>query len=157
MPNIVCNIVEVCIFSFDNKEPLYLMLRRSKTEKMYPDTWQIVTGSIEQDETALQGALRELKEETGYIPQKFWILPEINSFYSVKTDTLNHTIMFAAQVSPRTNPVLSDEHYQFGWYPISVAKSMCVWTGQIQALDIVHEFIVGGTQTAKLSEIILEK
>jgi dATP pyrophosphohydrolase len=157
MPNIVCNIVEVCIFSFENKEPLYLMLRRSKNEKLYPDTWQIVTGSIEQNETALQGALREVKEETGYIPQKFWIVPYVNSFYSVKTETLNHTIMFAAQVSPKTNPVLSDEHYQFGWYPIAAAKSMCVWTGQIQALDIVHEFIVGGKQTAKLSEIMLKE
>jgi dATP pyrophosphohydrolase len=155
MPNIVCNIVEVCIFSFDNKEPLYLMLRRSKTEKMYPDTWQIVTGSIELDETALQGALRELKEETGYVPQKFWIVPYVNSFYSVKNDTLNHTIMFAAQVQPKTNPILSDEHYQFGWYPLAVAKSMCVWTGQIQALDIVHEFIIGGKSAAKLSEIML--
>lgn len=155
MPKIASNIVEVCIFSFDNKEPLYLMLRRSKTEKMYPDTWQIVTGSIENGETALQGALRELKEETGYTPQKFWIVPHVNSFYSVKTDTLNHTIMFAAQVPPKTNPVLSDEHYQFGWYPLAIAKSMCVWTGQIQALDIVHEFIVAGKQTATLSEIIL--
>ncbi len=155
MPNIVCNIVEVCIFSFDNKEPLYLMLRRSKTEKMYPDTWQIVTGSIEKGETALHGALRELKEETGYVPQKFWTVPHINSFYSVKTDTLNHTIMFAAQVLPKTNPILSDEHYQFGWYPLTAAKSMCVWTGQIQALDIVNEFIIGGKSAAKLSEIIL--
>ncbi len=155
MPNIVCNIVEVCIFSFDNKEPLYLMLRRSKSEKMYPDMWQIVTGSIERGETALQGALRELKEETGYDPQKLWIVPHINSFYSVKNDTLNHTIIFAAQVTPKTNPILSDEHYQFGWYPIEIAKSMCVWTGQIQALDIMHEFIVGGKKAAELSEIIL--
>ena len=131
------------------------MMRRSKTENLYPDTWQIVTGSIEQGETALQGALRELKEETGYVPQKLWILPQVNSFYSVKTDTLHHTIMFAAQVPPKTNPILSEEHYQFGWYPINVAKSMCVWTGQIEALDIVHEFIVGGKLTAKLSEIPL--
>ena len=155
MPNIVCNIVEVCIFSFDNKEPLYLMLRRSKSEKIYPDAWQIVTGSIELGETAKHGALRELKEETGYEPQKFWIVPHVNSFYSVKDDTLHHTVIFAAQVPPKTNPVLSEEHYQFGWYPISIAKSMCVWTGQIEALDIVHEFIIGGKSAAKLSEIPL--
>ncbi len=155
MPSIVCNIVEVCIFSVDNKEPSYLMLRRSRTEKVYPDVWQIVTGSIEQGETALQGALRELKEETGYKPQKFWVVPHINSFYSVKNDTVNHTIIFAAQVPSKTNPILSDEHYQFGWYPISTAKTMCVWPGQIQALDIVHEFITSGKNTANLSEIAL--
>lgn len=131
------------------------MLRRSKSEKVYPDVWQIVTGSIEHGETALQGALRELHEETGYQPQKFWIVPYTNSFYSVKNDTLNHTVIFAAQVPSKTNPILSEEHYQFGWYPISIAKSMCVWPGQIQALDIVHDFITGGKITANLSEIEL--
>ena len=155
MPKIVCNIIEICIFSFENKEPLYLMLRRSKLEKIYPDAWQIVTGSIEQGETALQGALRELKEETGYTPQKFWIAPHVNSFYSVKNDTMNHAVVFAAQVPPKTNPVLSDEHYQFGWYPIEKAKAMCVWPGQIKALEIVHEFIVGGKKAGEFSEIIL--
>ncbi len=155
MPHIACTIVEICIFSFDNKEPLYLMLRRSKSEKVYPDMWQIVTGSIENDETAVQGALRELKEETGYVPQKFWIVPHVNTFFTVKNDTLNHTVIFAAQVAPKTNPVLSNEHYEFGWYSIGKAKAMCVWPGQIQVLEIVHEFIVGGKSAATLSEIML--
>jgi 8-oxo-dGTP pyrophosphatase MutT (NUDIX family) len=155
MPNIACTIIEVCIFSFENKEPRYLMLRRSLTEPVYPDAWQIVTGSIEQGETALLGALRELKEETGYHPQKFWIVPHVNTFFSVKHDTLNHTVIFAAQVPPNTDPVLSDEHYQFGWYPVEQAKSLCVWPGQITALDIVHQFIVSGKKTAAFSEITL--
>ncbi|MCK9408145.1 MAG: NUDIX pyrophosphatase [Bacteroidetes bacterium] len=155
MTNISCSIVEVCIFSFENKEPQYLMLRRSLTEKVYPDIWQIVTGSIEQGETAVQGALRELNEETGYVPQKFWIVPHVNTFFSVKYDTLHHTVVFAAQVPPNTNPVLSDEHYQFEWHTIDKAKAMCVWPGQMTALQIVHEFIVSGRKTGSLSEIIL--
>ena len=155
MPNVVCTIIEVCIFSFENKEPLYLMLRRSKTENINPDAWQIVTGSIEKGETAVQGALRELKEETGYTPQRFWIVPFVNTFYAVRTDTLNHTVIFAAQVAQNTNPVLSDEHYQFGWYPIEKAKKMCVWPGQTKALQIVHEYIVSGKKAAEFSEIIL--
>ncbi|MBP6673308.1 MAG: NUDIX pyrophosphatase [Bacteroidetes bacterium] len=155
MPKIVCNIIEVCIFRFDNKQPLYLMLRRSKDETAYPDAWQIVTGSIEQGETAVQGALRELKEETGFIPQKFWIVPHVNTFYSVRNDTLNHTVNFAVQVAPMTDPILSEEHYQFGWYPIEQAKALCVWPGQIQALQLVNDFIVSGKKTAEFSEIIL--
>ncbi len=155
MPNIVCNIIETCIFSFDNKQPLYLMLRRSKDEPAYPDAWQIVTGSIEKGETAVQGALRELMEETGYRPLKFWIVPQVNTFYAVRNDTLNHTVIFAAQVPPRTDPVLSDEHYQFCWYPIDQAKALCIWPGQMQVLQLVHDFIVSGKKTAEFSEIIL--
>lgn len=155
MPNIVCHIIEACLFSFDNKGPLYLMLRRSKNEPAYPDAWQIVTGSIEKGETAVQGALREVKEETGFSPQRFWVVPHMNTFYSVRNDTVNHTVVFAMQVPPRTDPVLSDEHYEFGWFPIETAKSMCVWPGQMQALQIIHDFIVSGKKTAEFSEIIL--
>ena len=155
MPNVVCTIIEVCIFSFENKEPLYLMLRRSTTENIYPDAWQIVTGSIEKGETAVQGALREVKEETGYTPERFWIVPFVNTFYAVRNDTLNHTVIFAAQVPHTTNPVLSDEHYQFGWYPVEKAKKMCVWPGQTKALQIVHDYIVSGKKAAEFSEIIL--
>lgn len=155
MPNIVCNIVEVCIFSFENKEPRYLMLRRSPSEHLYPDMWQIVTGSVEKGETALQGALRELKEETGYTPLKFWIVPHVNTFFSVKHDALHHTAVFAAHVPPKTDPVLSSEHYQFMWCTVHKAKELCVWPGQIRALEVVHDFIVRGTTTAGYSEIVL--
>lgn len=155
MPQIVCNIIEVCVFSFENKEPLYLMLRRSRSENLYPDAWQIVTGSIEAGETALHAALRELKEETGYLPQKFWIVPHVNTFFSVNDDALNHTVIFAAQVFPESNPVLSHEHHQFQWCTIDEAKKLCVWPGQIRALEIVHEFIVRGSKASEFSEIQL--
>lgn len=155
MPAIDCSIIELCVFSFENAEPLYLMLRRSPTEPLYPDTWQIVTGSIEQGETAVQGALRELKEETGLTPIKFWIVPLVNTFFSVRQDTVHHTVVFAAQVDHRADVQLSEEHQQYGWYTVGQAKEKCVWPGQKQALDVVHEYIVGGKETASLSEITL--
>lgn len=131
------------------------MLRRSRSDNLYPNAWQIVTGTIEEGETALYCALRELKEETGYEPKKFWIVPHVNTFYSVKQDAINHTVIFAAQVSPHSNPVLSKEHRQFEWHPIEKAKALCVWPGQIKALEVVHEFIVQGKKAAEFSEIIL--
>lgn len=153
MPKIACNIIEVCVFSFENKEPLYLMLRRSLTEPLYPNTWQIVTGSIETGETAQHAALRELKEETGYSPKKLWIVPLVNTFFSVRHDTVNHTVIFAAQIDSAVPVQLSDEHYQFGWYTVEQAKEKCVWPGQKKALAIVHDYIVGGKEAAALSEI----
>lgn len=155
MSAIVCNIIEVCVFSFENKEPLYLMLRRSKDEKLYPDAWQIVTGSIEAGETALEASLRELKEETSFVPVKYWIVPHVNTFYSVHHDTLNHTVVFAAQVPPKTDPILSEEHYQFGWHTLEEAAKMLVWPGQVEALSVIHDYIVRGKEASHLSEIIL--
>jgi dATP pyrophosphohydrolase len=155
MPKIVCNIIEVCVFKFENTEPLYLMLRRSQNETLYPDAWQIVTGSIESGETAVQGALRELKEETGFIPVKFWVVPHVNTFYSAQNDAVNHTVVFAAQVGPALDVVLSQEHSHYGWYTIEKAKATCVWPGQVNALDVVHEYIVRGKEASSLSEITL--
>jgi 8-oxo-dGTP pyrophosphatase MutT (NUDIX family) len=153
VPQIMCNIIEACIFSFENKEPLYLMLRRSKSETLYPDMWQIVTGSIEKGETAVHGALREVKEETGYTPTKLWIVPHVNTFYVARNDTLQHTVIFAMQVHPKTNPILSDEHYQYKWCSLEKAKEMLVWHGQIEALQIIHEYIVRGKKAAEFSEL----
>lgn len=155
MPAIVCNIIEVCVFKFENKEPLYLMLRRSRTDTLYPDAWQIVTGSIETGETAVQGALRELQEETGYIPVKFWAVPHVNTFYSAQYDTINHTVVFAAQVDPAVEIVLSQEHSQYGWYTVDHAKAKSVWPGQVHALDIIHDYIVRGKEASSFSEITL--
>lgn len=131
------------------------MLRRSKSEKLYPDAWQTVTGSMEAGETPMQSALRELKEETGYTPQKLWVVPLVNTFYSVRQDAINHTVVFAAQVPSTSVPILSKEHHQFLWCSINKAKELCVWPGQRKALEIVHEFIVRGKQAAEFSEIAL--
>lgn len=155
MPTIQCTIIEAALFRFDNKEPLYLMLKRSQHETLYPNAWQIVTGSIEHGETAVQASLREVKEETGYTPQRFWVVPHVNTFYAVKNDTVHHTVVFAGQVPPGSDPVLSEEHDEFGWYPLEKAKAMCVWPGQVTSLQIVHDYIVNGKKSAEFSEIIL--
>lgn len=49
--------VTVVIFAQDTKRVLMLQRRDD------PDFWQSVTGSIEEGETALQAAVREVKEE----------------------------------------------------------------------------------------------
>ena len=71
MPSFKSNIIEVCIFSIVKKSTKYLLLRRSKSEKIYPDTWQIISGRIEKNETALQASLREMIEETSLRPKNF--------------------------------------------------------------------------------------
>ena len=42
-----------------------LLLRRSKTQKIWPGHWHCVTGAIEKDETPSEAIVRETKEEIG--------------------------------------------------------------------------------------------
>lgn len=44
----------------------FLLVKRSSTRKRYPNEWEFPSGFLE-DETEQEGALRELKEETGLI------------------------------------------------------------------------------------------
>jgi dATP pyrophosphohydrolase len=153
MPTLECSIVEVCAFSFSANTPVYLLLRRSKTDRIYPDTWQIVSGSIEGNETTTRASLRELKEETGFVPQKYWLVPHMNTFLNPKRDVVHISAVFAAQVPAGSQPILSKEHYMFEWCALERAKGILVWPGQIQALNIVHEYIVMGKLASLLTEI----
>ncbi|WP_374329330.1 NUDIX hydrolase [Streptomyces sp. PSKA30] len=42
-----------------------LLVRRSETERFLPRVWGVPCGKLEPEESAADGALRELKEETG--------------------------------------------------------------------------------------------
>jgi len=75
LATILSQIVEVCIFRWIAGEPQYLLLQRADDEELYPDIWQIVTGSIKKNESTDKAALRELEEETGLCLKRFWTVP----------------------------------------------------------------------------------
>ncbi|MFD7402115.1 NUDIX hydrolase [Streptomyces sp. NPDC059866] len=48
-----------------DKQGRVLLVRRSETERFLPRVWGVPCGKLEPGESAADGALRELKEETG--------------------------------------------------------------------------------------------
>src|ERR1035441_4496861 len=89
------DLVEVHLFRIENNELQFLLLKRS-AHKIYPGLWQMVSGHIKKGETAVQTALRELQEETGFKPFQLWVAPNINSFYSPDEDSVFIIPVFAA-------------------------------------------------------------
>jgi dATP pyrophosphohydrolase len=153
MPNIVSSIIEVCIFKFEENRPQYLLLQRTMREKVYPGTWQFVTGSIEAGERAYESALREVMEETSLKPSSFWVVPYISSFYEHRSDLVHLCPMFAAQVRAGDQPVLSAEHDAFEWCDQERAVRQLVWPGQREGLRIVHNYIVRGEKAGEITKI----
>ena len=153
MATISSRVIEVCVFRVRDAVPEYLILKRSANEAVYPGVWQIVTGMIEGDERALTAALRELREETGLRPEKMWVTPYVDTFYSIGSDTVNLTPVFAVQVKMSDEPQLSNEHQEFLWLTYEAALKRLVWRGQQNAIIHTHTYIVGGMEGGSLAEI----
>lgn len=157
MPSIRCRIIETAIFSFQDSRPLYLLLKRSADEKIYPLTWQIVTGAIEEGESTVAASLRELQEETGLHPLRYWNVPHVNTFLNAADDAIEMTAVFLAQVPSGSIPALSCEHCEYRWCSLDETRELLVWPGQIQAIDVIHHYIIRGLQAAPLTELPLHK
>jgi dATP pyrophosphohydrolase len=153
LAKIVNHIVEVCVFRMMNAETQFLVLKRAEGEKLYPGLWQIVTGTMKKNETALKAALRELKEETGLSPQRCWTVPYVDSYFDLAKDTIQVVPVFAVELGPSSIPQLSSEHQRFEWLRFEDAQRRLVWPGQRRAMEILNEFIIGNKENARLVEI----
>lgn len=153
MSHITCNIIELCIFKKENGQPRYLLLHRTKDENIYPNIWQFITGSIEENEKAADAAVRELLEETGLKPKSLWVVPYVLSFYNADWDSVNLCPFFAAEIQDSRSVQISDEHDDFGWFTYDEAihkLELPIWK---EGLRIVNEYIVLSGEGANLHRI----
>jgi dATP pyrophosphohydrolase len=153
LPQVRCRIIEICIFKFAKDRPWYLLLHRSKDEKVYPGIWQLLSGTIEENEGGVEAARRELEEETGLKPSRFWVVPFVNSFFDPDHDVVNLSPLFAAQVDDGFEPRLSAEHFEHGWFSYEDALKKLVWPGQRAGLKVTHEYIVCGEEAGRLLQM----
>lgn len=133
-------VVVLVIRPFGTEHQL-LMARRAPNEYM-GDTWQLISGRIEDDETAWQAGLRELEEETGLIPSEFYHLSTLTSFYRPDNDSLNTAPVFCAMVEEGCAVTINFEHTAFEWVSLDEAVSRLMWSSDRQALDEVQTVIL---------------
>ncbi len=155
MPSVQCTIVELCAFKRSSKGPRFLILKRSSTEKLYPNMWQIITGKVKRAEKPVHAALRELREETGLSARRFWVAPMVDSFYDPLGNTVEMCPVFAAEVSTSAEPTLSGEHQAYAWATSRRATDLLVWPKHIEAVRMVRDYIIAGREASRLTEIRL--
>ena len=134
-------------------ETQFLILKRAEGEKLYPGLWQVVTGTMKKNETALKAALRELKEETGFSPKRCWTVPYVDTYFDLAKDTIQLVPVFAVELDSSSALRLSSEHQRFEWLRFKDAHKQLVWPGQRRAMEIVYDFIVRHKEYSRLVEI----
>jgi dATP pyrophosphohydrolase len=116
-------------------------------------SWETVHGTIEPGETPVQASLRELREETGLVPERFYNLSRTEAFYQHKTDELVMIPVFAAFVATGASVKISAEHDRAEWLAAGDAAGRFAWPRERRAMDDILS-IVGGGNAGLLEDVL---
>ena len=114
-----------------------LMMRRSPG-RILPGLWQCVSGSLEADETPAAGALRELREETGFDVASivgFFDLDQVNQFHEPSYRAIVTSAIFAVRVAAGAEPALSHEHDAMRWVSPAGALELAIWPAYRESIQ----------------------
>ena len=131
-----------------------LLLHRAPG-RIFPGIWQPVTGKLEPGERIVDGALRELVEETAIGPTGIEVLfgiDQVNIFHADHLDSLQAEAVFAAELKPGVEASLSDEHDEQRWLTPGEATEMVVWPAYREAIDQL-EWIATHRDLARLMQV----
>jgi 8-oxo-dGTP pyrophosphatase MutT (NUDIX family) len=100
----------------------YLLLKRAPYMKYHAGLWSVVSGTIEENESTEQAALRETKEETGL---QITIEKTAKSFETIVGD--RKLTVFPVLAQSNTKEIkISGEHIAFKWI-----KAQEIWDHKI--------------------------
>ena len=135
------DLVACWLFRLDGRgRPEILLIRRSPG-RIYAGIWQCVTGRLEADERIVEGALREVEEETGLTGTDIEAVFEtdiVNWFHEDSVDAVWCEVVFAARVRAGATVALSIEHDDLRWLPPDEARALVVWRAYERAIDMVE-------------------
>ncbi|HEY8062001.1 MAG TPA: NUDIX domain-containing protein [Gemmatimonadales bacterium] len=111
-----------------------LLLRRAR-DQARGGTWEGVHGKIDDGETPVAAARRELQEEIGCAPIVLYNLSRVEQFYLHANDQVVLIPVFVAFVAPDAIIQLSAEHDTLLWLTPAGARDQCTWPRAARAID----------------------
>ena len=120
-----------------------LVLRRSGAGRC-PGSWEVVHGHIEPGERPVEAALREMREETGLVPLRFYNVSRVEAFYRHAEDVVALVPVFAAFVEAAAEPRLGIEHDAAEWMAPAEAAARVAWPREARALEDIQRVFLDG-------------
>lgn len=142
--------IEVYVFRRRGRRVEFLCLRRGRV-RFLPGVWQPVTGQRRPRESGLAAAVREVREESGLAPLRWWALEAPTIFYDASRNRMRSYPRFVAEVAPDAPVRLSGEHVDWAFLPAAAAGRCYLWESQRQGLeDAKRQVLRGGPLAAAL-------
>ncbi len=136
-------LVDVYVLRPTPAGPEVLVLRRAAGGRS-PGSWECIHGHIDEGETPVQTALRELDEEAGLAPAKLYNLSRVEQFYSHRLDYVALIPAFVALVASDAAFRLSREHDLGEWLPLAAARVRLSWPRLRRGLNDAAALLAGG-------------
>jgi len=156
-PALRTDIVEVYVFRAqrmgDPEAVELLQLERAKAP--LAGDWHPIMGHIEEGETSIECARRELEEEIGLRASDpaflgFWALEQVHPFYLPEIECIVASPRFAAHVAIAFEPTLDEESTGARWVKAQNIDSAFTWPGQKRACaEILTEIVRSGSLAAE--------
>jgi dATP pyrophosphohydrolase len=120
-------------------------------------TWQCIMGHIEQGETAIDCAWRELAEEVGVGRGNphllgIWALEQVHPYFLARSNAIMLSPRFVAEVATEWEPTLNEEHDATRWIRAADAEKLFMWPGQRASIREIRQEIL---KPGSLSEAAL--
>ncbi len=111
-----------------------LIIHRAANESFMPDIWQLPAGGIEVGEHPEWAIRRELDEETGLVAKYLQIIGA-DSYWAIGIDSQEDWANFNFLAVPANREVvLSHEHQDYQWVPITKAAEKLTLPEDLAAL-----------------------
>jgi len=152
------DLVACWLFRLDAAGRPEILLIRRAPGRIYAGIWQCVTGRLEAGERVVDGALREVEEETGLTGGDIEDVFEtdiVNWFHEETSDAIWCEAVFAARVVPGATPAISDEHDDLRWTSPDEARGLVPWPAYVRAIDFV-EWLVANPDRAEPFRLLLD-
>jgi dATP pyrophosphohydrolase len=140
MTEVRVGVVDVAVIRIVGRAWKVLVLRRASGRS--PGSWELVHGHIEKGELPAAAARRELREESGLGTERLYSITS-NSFYLLKTDTVQVALVFAAIVES-DRVMLSAEHDRFEWLTLAAAQKRLTWPRDAESLRHARQLLKSG-------------